>query len=125
MTTLLPRPTGASGTDRHTARSTARHSLRTAPLRLLEALATPHAVDRYLELVHPMLTVRELRAAVTDVRRTTADSVTLTLRPTHQWRGFRAGEYVQLTVDIDGVRRSRCYSPCSSQHRNRATGGSG
>jgi ferredoxin-NADP reductase len=95
-----------------------RRSLRTAPLRLLEALATPHAVDRYLELINPMLTVRELRAAVTEVRRCTADSVTLTLRPTHQWRGFRAGQYVQLTVDIDGVRRSRCYSPCSSQYRN-------
>ncbi len=37
----------------------------------LEALATPHGVDRYLELVHPMLTVRELRAVVTDVQRTT------------------------------------------------------
>jgi ferredoxin-NADP reductase len=90
---------------------------RRSPLRLFEALATPHGVDRYLELVHPMLTVRDLRAAVTDVRRTTADSMTLTLRPTRQWRGFRAGQFVQLTVEIDGVLRTRCYSPCSSQYR--------
>ncbi len=54
------------------------------------------AVDRYLELVNPMLTVRELRAEVTEVHRSTADSVTLTLRPTRQWRGFRAGQFVQL-----------------------------
>jgi ferredoxin-NADP reductase len=86
-------------------------------LNVLEALATPHGLDRYLELVHPMLTVRELRAMVTDVRRDTADSVTLTLRPTRQWRGFAAGQFVQLAVDIDGVRRTRCFSPCSSQHR--------
>jgi ferredoxin-NADP reductase len=86
-------------------------------LNVLEALATPHGLDRYLELVHPMLTVRELRAVVTDVHRGTADSVTLTLRPTRQWRGFQAGQFVQLAVDIDGVRRTRCFSPCSSQHR--------
>ncbi|MDT4921965.1 MAG: stearoyl-CoA 9-desaturase oxidoreductase [Pseudonocardiales bacterium] len=86
-------------------------------LKFLEALATPHGVDRYLELVHPMLTVRDLRAVVTDVRRSTADSVTLTLRPTRQWRGFRAGQFVQVAVDIDGVRRTRCYSPSCSQYR--------
>jgi ferredoxin-NADP reductase len=88
-----------------------------AVLQLLEALTTPHGVDRYLELVNPMLTVRELRAEVTDVRRATADSVTLTLRPTRQWRGFQAGQFVQVTVDIDGVRRTRCYSPACSQYR--------
>lgn len=88
-----------------------------APIRVLEALATPHAVDRYLELIHPMLTVRELRAAVTDVRRSTDDTVTLTLRPTRQWKGFQAGQFVALTVDIDGVRRTRCYSPACSQYR--------
>ena len=88
-----------------------------SPLRLLEALATPHGVDRYLELVNPMLTVRELRGRVTEVRRTTPDTVALTVRPTRRWRGFRAGQFVQVTVVIDGVRRTRCYSPSSSQFR--------
>ncbi|MDT4912944.1 MAG: stearoyl-CoA 9-desaturase oxidoreductase [Pseudonocardiales bacterium] len=88
-----------------------------AKLGALEALATPHGVDRYLELVHPMLTVRELRAVVTDVERSTPDSVTLTLRPTRQWKGFQAGQFVQIAVDIDGVRHSRCYSPSCSQYR--------
>jgi hypothetical protein len=85
-------------------------------LKLFEALATPHGVDRYLELVHPMLTVRDLRAVVTDVQHTTADSVTLTLRPTRQWRGFQAGQFVEVAVDIDGVRRTRrasCRSGCT------------
>jgi ferredoxin-NADP reductase len=86
-------------------------------LSVFEALATPHGVDRYLELVHPMLTVRELRAVVTEAERTTADSVTLTLRPTRQWRGFAAGQFVRVALDIDGVRRTRCYSPSCSQHR--------
>jgi ferredoxin-NADP reductase len=88
-----------------------------SPLRLVEALATPHGIDRYLELVNPMLTVREVRGQVTEVRRTTADTVALTIRPTRQWRGFRAGQFVQITVVIDGVRRTRCYSPSCSQLR--------
>ncbi|RZS38807.1 ferredoxin-NADP reductase [Herbihabitans rhizosphaerae] len=86
-------------------------------LKLLEALTTPHGLDRYLELVNPMLTVRELRARVTDVHRSTSDTVTLTLRPTRQWRGFKAGQFVKVTVTIDGVRRTRCYSPSCSQYR--------
>ena len=89
-----------------------------SPLKLLEALATPHGVDRYLELINPMLTVRELRAEVTRVVRTTPDTLVLTLKPTRQWRGFRAGQFVQVTAVIDGVRRTRCYSPSCSQFRS-------
>lgn len=84
---------------------------------LLEAIVTPHAVDRYLELVEPMVTYRDLRAEVTDVHRDSSRSVTLTLRPTRQWRGFEAGQFVSVGVVVDGVRQTRCYSPCDSQHR--------
>jgi ferredoxin-NADP reductase len=89
---------------------------RFSPLALAEALATPHSVDRYLELIHPRLTVRELRATVVEVHRTPV-SVTLTLRPTRQWRGFLAGQFVRVSVRIDGRLRTRCYSPAASQHR--------
>jgi ferredoxin-NADP reductase len=103
-----------------TASTASRPKARRLPsaLSLFEALATPHGLDRYLELVNPMLSVRELRAEVTDVRRSTADTVTLTLRPTRHWRGFQAGQFVQVTVEIDGVRRTRCYSPACSQYRS-------
>ncbi|MGX7826977.1 ferredoxin reductase [Actinokineospora sp. 24-640] len=89
----------------------------TAGLRLLEALATPHGLDRYLELVNPLLTVHELRGQVTNVHRSTPGTVTLTVRPTRRWRGFTAGQFVRVGVDIDGVRQTRCYSPATSQHR--------
>lgn len=85
---------------------------------LAEALLTPHGVDRYLELIDPMLVRHDLRAVVTSVRRQTAGTVTLTLRPSRAWRGFTAGQYVRLTVDIDGVRHTRCYSPAGSQHHD-------
>jgi stearoyl-CoA 9-desaturase NADPH oxidoreductase len=83
---------------------------------LAEALAAPHGVDRYLELIRPAWSLHEVRAEVIAVRRQTADSVTLTLRPNENWQGFRAGQFVRLTVEIDGVRHTRCYSPACSEH---------
>jgi stearoyl-CoA 9-desaturase NADPH oxidoreductase len=83
---------------------------------LLEALAYPHGVDRYVELVRPLLLKREVRAEVTAVRRQTPKSVTLTLSPNENWRGLRAGQFVGLSVEIDGVRLTRPYSPAGSQH---------
>jgi ferredoxin-NADP reductase len=83
---------------------------------LLEALAYPHGVDRYLELVRPLLVKHQVRAEVTAVRRQTPKSVTLSLRPNENWRGLRAGQFVGLSLDIDGVRETRPYSPAGSQH---------
>jgi ferredoxin-NADP reductase len=83
---------------------------------LLEALAAPHGVDRYLELIRPSWSLREARAVVIEVGRQTADSVTLTLRPNETWKGFSAGQFVRLTVEIEGVRQTRCYSPACSEH---------
>jgi stearoyl-CoA 9-desaturase NADPH oxidoreductase len=83
---------------------------------LLEALAAPHGVDRYLELIRPSWSLHEARAEVIEVGRQTADSVTLTLDPNENWKGFRTGQFVRLTVEIDGVRHTRCYSPACSEH---------
>lgn len=85
--------------------------------RLVEGLTTPHGVSRYLEAVHPLWTLDGGRALVTDVHAETADTVTLTLRPDHGWRGFVAGQHVRIGVQIDGALRTRTYSVSSSQHR--------
>lgn len=82
--------------------------------RLLTAALTPHAVDRYLELIDPMITWEESRARVVRVQRRTTRSVTLTLRTTRQFSGFHAGQFVQLGVVIDGVRHTRCFSPANA-----------
>ena len=83
----------------------------------LDALATPHGIDRYLELIDPAWSVREVRAIVTEVHRQTAGSVTMTLAPNGNWTGFEAGQYTRLSVEIDGVRHTRCYSIATSAHR--------
>jgi ferredoxin-NADP reductase len=86
---------------------------------VVDLLLGPHGVDRYLELISPTLTVTDARAEVVAVRRQTPRSVTLTLRPNRAWNGFRPGQYVAVGVEIDGVRRTRTYSPASSAHRGR------
>lgn len=90
---------------------------RTLGRTLLEALATPHGVDRYLEWLRPTWTLGQARATVTRVDRRTPESVTLGLRPSRSFAGFAAGQSVELGVEIDGVRHVRCYSPAGSAQR--------
>ena len=85
--------------------------------RLVAALAYPRAVEDYLELAFPLHSARDVRARVVDVRRETHDVATLVLRPNARWAGHRAGQYVALTAEIAGVRRTRCFSIASSPDR--------
>jgi stearoyl-CoA 9-desaturase NADPH oxidoreductase len=83
---------------------------------LVDLLTGPHGVDRYTELVTPTWTMGQARAKVIDVRRTTPRSVTLTLAPNARFSSahtVKAGQYVNLAVEIDGRRHTRCYSPAN------------
>jgi stearoyl-CoA 9-desaturase NADPH oxidoreductase len=86
---------------------------------LLDLLTGPHGVDRYTELVAPTWTLEDARARIVAVDRRTPRSVTLTLEPNRAcsglWGGFRAGQHINLTVEIDGRRRTRCYSPANAE----------
>jgi ferredoxin-NADP reductase len=82
---------------------------------LVDLLVGPHGIDRYLELIRPEITVRDARARVLEVRHQTERSVTLTLRANSAWTGFEAGQFIRVGVEIDGVRRTRTYSPACSQ----------
>jgi ferredoxin-NADP reductase len=87
--------------------------------RIAAALASPHRVDHYLSRIDPMWAAHEVRARVVDVRRETdtpgAPVATLTLQPTATWRGHRAGQYVQVGLDLPGSARrlTRCFSVSS------------
>jgi ferredoxin-NADP reductase len=82
---------------------------------LLNLLTGPHGVDRYTEIVDPTWTQGQARARVVAVRRQTSRSVTLTLQPNRAFAGFRAGQLINLSDEIDGRRRTRCYSPASAE----------
>ena len=85
------------------------------------ALTTPHSVDHYLQYFDPMWAATEVRARIVDIRRENplsegAAVATLTLQPTATWRGHRAGQYVQVGVDLPGSakRVTRCFSISSA-----------
>jgi ferredoxin-NADP reductase len=82
---------------------------------LLDLLTGPHGVDRYTEIVNPVWTRGEARAEVVDVARRTPRSVTLTLMPNRAFSGLRAGQHLNVSVEIDGRRHTRCYSPANAE----------
>lgn len=90
------------------------------PLRLLvasplaRAATWPHGVDGFATLVDPSWSSDVVRARIAGIRRQTADTVTLALRPNGRWAGHRAGQHVLLTVEVDGVREARCFSVASA-----------
>ncbi|MCH9668358.1 MAG: ferredoxin reductase [Actinomycetia bacterium] len=84
-------------------------------LALLDLLTGPHGVDRFTELVDPTWTRGEARARIVAVRRSTPRGVTLTLEPNPAFPGFHAGQHVNLSVEIDGRRRIRPYSPANAE----------
>lgn len=84
--------------------------------RLLEALTYPHGTERFVELVDPLASRTDVRAEVIAVARQTPKSVTVTLAPNENWAGARAGQFVGVTVDIDGRRETRPYSVAGSEH---------
>ncbi len=79
---------------------------------LTDLLLGPHGTDRYTELVDPMWT-RERRATVLAVRHGTPRSVTIQLAPNHPVT-WQAGQHLSVTVEVDGRRRTRCYSPANA-----------
>ena len=78
-----------------------------------DRFAAPHGVDRYVEQVVPTWSSTEVRGRIVAVDRSATNTVLLTIEPNGNWTGFRAGQYTQLSVEIDGVRHTRCYSMCS------------
>jgi ferredoxin-NADP reductase len=83
---------------------------------LVNLLTGPHGVDRYTEQVDAAWTLAEGRAKVVDVRRDTPRSVTLVLAPNEAFTdAVAAGQYVNLAVEIDGRRHTRCYSPATAE----------
>ena len=85
--------------------------------RAVATLATPHTVDHYLDQLHPMLAVNNVRARVVEVIHETGAASTVVLRPNGTWAGFRAGQHVQFGVEVEGKRRVRCFSVASSTQR--------
>jgi stearoyl-CoA 9-desaturase NADPH oxidoreductase len=51
-----------------------------------------------------------MRARVVEIIAETADTRTFVLRPDRRWPGHRAGQFVPVVVELEGVQARRCYS---------------
>lgn len=94
-------------------------NLNTSPraLQWLHRLATPLVPDDYLELVNPQWSTRALNARVVSLKPQPGGATTITLQPPARWSGFRAGQFVNVSLSVDGIRQTRCYSICSAPNQ--------
>ncbi|WP_078655570.1 ferredoxin reductase [Streptomyces fulvoviolaceus] len=81
-----------------------------AASRLTAPLTSPSTPDDYLGLLDPLLSARHPAGRVTAVRAEGPAAATLEIRPGRGWARHRAGQYLPVGVEIDGVRHWRTYS---------------
>ncbi|HEY3805204.1 MAG TPA: ferredoxin reductase [Kofleriaceae bacterium] len=67
-------------------------------------------VEFWLGELRPAWSLRELRGRVIEVVDETAAVKTFAIAVPRAWPGHRAGQYVPVEVEIEGVRVRRCYS---------------
>ncbi|MFI6868752.1 ferredoxin reductase [Nocardia sp. NPDC050406] len=74
-------------------------------------ITTPLLPDDYLHLVNPLWSARELRGRIVEVRKETADSATLVIKPGWGFDfKFEPGQYIGIGVLVDGRWHWRSYS---------------
>lgn len=78
-------------------------------------------LDRHVEFWRNELGIpARTRACVVEIITETTDTRTFVLRPDRRWPGHRAGQYIPVDIEIDGVRVRRCYSISSGSSRRGA-----
>lgn len=105
-----PVKTSASGSISH---------FRSAPRRTSRPWVSPALFDFWAARVNRTLTWDRPLARVVARETASIDAVTLRLRPNRHWRGLQPGQHVNVSLEIDGTRVTRSYSPsrCTADPR--------
>lgn len=75
-------------------------------------------LDPLAETINPMWVQGYTPARVEQIIDETADTKTFVLRPARRWGAFKAGQHVNICVEINGVRHTRTFSlSCSPSFR--------
>lgn len=85
----------------------------------LHALVAPDIFDFWAGRVDPLLSWERPLARVVGRRAESADAITLDLLPNRHFAGFAAGQHINVTVEVDGVRHTRSYSPSTAPAADR------
>ncbi len=78
--------------------------------RLLHACVAPKVFDFWASRLDRTWTWERPLARIVDRRVESRDAVTLVLKPNRHWRGFRAGQHLNVSARIDGAAVTRSYS---------------
>ena len=78
--------------------------------RTVRSVLTPAVLDFWAAELGSDQRIDRVMARVVARWMETPDTVTLVLKPNANFQGFAAGQHVNLTVEIDGVRHTRSYS---------------
>jgi len=82
-------------------------------------LSDLEAWNRVLRRIDPMWSLTGIRARVVERVDESADTLSLWLKPNRRWRGHSAGQHIELSVEIEGVRRRRVFSLSNAAGSNR------
>ena len=77
---------------------------------LLHPLNDNAALNDLLAQANPLWSLDRIKARVLAVIDETADTKTFVMQPNRLWTGHRAGQHVQVEVEVRGVRCQRSYS---------------
>jgi ferredoxin-NADP reductase len=78
--------------------------------RLIHACVAPSVFDFWASRLDRSWTWDRPLARVVERRAESRDAVTLVLKPNRHWRGFSAGQHLNVTAEIDGAAVTRSYS---------------
>jgi ferredoxin-NADP reductase len=76
----------------------------------VESIVRLSAVEDTLRGLHPLLSLTTVRARVLRIVDETPSTKTFVLQPNALWMGARAGQFVQVSLEIAGRRVQRAYS---------------
>jgi len=84
----------------------------------MNSLTNHNTLADYLEpLINGVLPgwrTDRFRSQIVSVREESADMYSLVIKPNNKWKGFKAGQYIELTVEKNGAWMSRYFSISSS-----------
>ncbi|WP_149359369.1 ferredoxin reductase [Lolliginicoccus suaedae] len=79
-------------------------------LRAGRVLTTPLLPDDYLALINPMWSSRQMQGKIVRVKQETPRSATVVIKPSFPWPGHKAGQYLRIGAEINGIRHWRAYT---------------
>ncbi len=85
-------------------------ALRRRAAQLAENITFPLLPDDYLGLLNPAWSARELTGTIVRLKPETETTTTVVIKPNFPWTPHRAGQYLRIGAEVDGIRHWRAYT---------------